>query len=480
MIKENNVKTNTMDIPDTLELPKQINRYETVNGTLYVAPEISSIVLTDEISDYIMQYLMEDNNVDHAFFAATEYFKSKYSQKEVYQSFVRLIGQINIEQFFTDTEIYSPSFEKIEKGLHLYLTKTCNLSCIHCYNDADSQKYEELSFEQLKEVVDYFAPHVINYSFSGGEPMVSPHFFPLAEYIKNTYPDKSLTLYSNGTLINSIDIANHISELFNEVQISLDGASAKTVDRVRGKDAFKRIIRGLKFLANTDKKIEELAVSICLFKFNIDDLSEHLLDLLDDIDPEKKIKSIRFSNIEEEGRGKLEMQYEKTDENIQKIVLLQKKINFSGRRIWERYQEQVLRNYFCFNKGKKRRVSTTCSFGQTLALDSNGDIYPCAIKKGDINMGNFFDKEFRNNLFATWKEYFYNHTVDKMDKCSDCDIKYYCCAGCRIKNKKTTGYYNIAPCDDAFKEKMLTKIAHDYSVNYSSSNREILHLESTL
>ena len=174
------------------------------------------------------------------------------------------------------------------------------------------------------------------------------------------------------------------------------------------------------------------------------------------------------------------MQYEKSSENISKIVLLQKKINFSGRRVWERYQEQVLRSYFCFNKDRKRRVSKTCSFGQTLALDSNGDLYPCAIKKGDINMGNFFDLAFRNNILATWKNCFYIHTVDEMEKCKDCDIKYYCCAGCRVNNRKETGFYNVAPCDDNFKKSMVEKIAHDLVFNYSKKNQDILHLESTL
>ncbi|SES91396.1 radical SAM additional 4Fe4S-binding SPASM domain-containing protein [[Clostridium] polysaccharolyticum] len=478
-MEENKVKT-TIDIPDNIDLPESVNRYETANGTLYVAKEISSIVLTDEISDYIMQILMQDSNVDHAFFKASEYFEGKHSKEEVYKSFVRLIGQMNIEQFSPKTQIYSPSFENIEKGLHIYLTKTCNLRCIHCYNDADNQRYDEISYEQLKKVVDFFAPHVINYSFSGGEPMASPCFFQLADYIKSTYPDKTLTLYSNGTLIQSQEVANHISELFSEVQISIDGASAEIVNRVRGDNAFARIIRGLKYLVHTDKKIEELAISICLFKFNIDDLHDNLCDLLETIDPEKRIKSIRFSNIEEEGRGTQNMQYEKNNENFKKIVYLQRKINFSGRRIWERYQEQVLRNHFCFNKGFQRRVSKTCSFGQTLALDSNGDIYPCAIKKSDINMGNFFDESFQKGLLETWKKYFYDHTVDKMEKCSDCDIKHYCCAGCRIKNRKITGHYNVAPCDEAFKTKMLEKIAHDLIVNYSNTSRQILKLESTL
>lgn len=480
MGKDTNSRVQEIQIPDDIFLPFNINKYNTESGVLLVAPEISSIVLTNEVGSYIVDVLRIDSNVDNAFYKAIEKFEGKYTKEQVYKTFLRLIGQMNIEQFSSNTKIYKPSFTQIEKGLHIYLTKTCNLKCIHCYNEADSCKYEEMSFEQLKEAVDFFAPNVINFSISGGEPLVSPNFFNIVKYIKDTYPDKTLSLYSNGTLIDSMEKADFISENFNEVQISIDGASEEVVNSIRGKNSFKKIIRGLKFLCNTEKPIEELAISICLFEHNIKDLCDNLLNLLDSIDKEKRIKSIRFSDIEEEGRGTKSMQYIKSEENITNLVKLQDQISFSGRRIWERFQENVFRNYFYFNKGNERRVSTTCSFGQTLALDSNGDLYPCAIKKEDIKMGNFFNKEFRESLLDTWNNCFNKHTVDEMDKCKDCDIKYYCIGGCRVKNRKSTGAYNIPDCDENKKREIIEKLAHDTMMNYSCKNRDILRLESTL
>lgn len=117
------------------------------------------------------------------------------------------------------------------------------------------------------------------------------------------------------------------------------------------------------------------------------------------------------------------MHYKQTKENIEMLTALQDKINHSGRRIWERFEEQILRNYFYFNKSDERRVSVTCSFGQTLALDSNGNLYPCAIKKADSILGNFLDEDFRKNLIKAWKGCFYKHTIDYMSKCSECDVK---------------------------------------------------------
>src|SRR6478609_217499 len=92
------------------------------------------------------------------------------------------------------------------------LTRTCNLKCVHCYTNSESKKYpDEVTTEQAKAVLDDLAefkvPAVL---FSGGEPLVRPDLFELAEYAR----DRGLhvVLSTNGTLIDQ-ETAKRLKEL---------------------------------------------------------------------------------------------------------------------------------------------------------------------------------------------------------------------------------------------------------------------------
>src|SRR3954451_21626248 len=65
------------------------------------------------------------------------------------------------------------------------ITNECNLACMHCIEESGPGKAfkNELSKEQvfdvLRQVVENDVPYL---SFSGGEPMLHPHFFEMLEY----------------------------------------------------------------------------------------------------------------------------------------------------------------------------------------------------------------------------------------------------------------------------------------------------------
>ena len=66
-------------------------------------------------------------------------------------------------------------------------TRTCNLRCRHCYMCSDGQKYDgELTTEEAKRFIDGLAEfRVPVLLFSGGEPLIRPDFFELAEYARD-------------------------------------------------------------------------------------------------------------------------------------------------------------------------------------------------------------------------------------------------------------------------------------------------------
>lgn len=136
------------------------------------------------------------------------------------------------------------------------ITRTCNLKCVHCYTDSEARKYSgELSTQQCKTVLEDLArfrvPAVL---FSGGEPLVRPDLFELADFARNL--GLHVVLSTNGTLIDA-DIARRFVQLkFAYIGISLDSATPGIHDEFRGvTGAFERAMRGFRHCVDAGQKV---------------------------------------------------------------------------------------------------------------------------------------------------------------------------------------------------------------------------------
>ncbi len=125
-------------------------------------------------------------------------------------------------------------------------TRRCNLRCIHCYANAESQKIPgEMDTEEGKafihDLADFGVPVIL---FSGGEPLVREDIFELASFAREQ--GIRLVLSTNGTLITE-QVAEKIKSVgFAEVGISLDGIGASN-DRFRGKrGAYEAALQGIR------------------------------------------------------------------------------------------------------------------------------------------------------------------------------------------------------------------------------------------
>src|SRR5664279_542448 len=124
------------------------------------------------------------------------------------------------------------------------LTRTCNLKCVHCYTNSEACKYDgELTTQQAKDVLvdlaEFKVPAVL---FSGGEPLVRPDLFELAEFARGL--DLHVVASTNGTLITPA-VAQRFKDLgFAYVGISLDSAIPAVHDEFRGVNgAFERTMK---------------------------------------------------------------------------------------------------------------------------------------------------------------------------------------------------------------------------------------------
>ena len=154
-----------------------------------------------------------------------------------------------------------PASESSDLGAPLYvawqITNECNLACLHCIEESGPGKAfrDELDeaqvFSVLEQMMDLEIPYL---SFSGGEPMVHPKFFQMVDYVCSR--DGQLKVETNGHHL-SVENCRRLKELgVKAVQVSLDGATRPSFNRIRVLGEFDRVVEGIRNLHAADVPIE--------------------------------------------------------------------------------------------------------------------------------------------------------------------------------------------------------------------------------
>ncbi len=121
----------------------------------------------------------------------------------------------------------------------------CNLKCKHCYQNAGQPSSDELSLNEQLEIVDQLARAGVSLVvLSGGEPLTNPNLETLIRKIKER--KMSVSIDSNGVLLNR-ETVQHLKELdVDSVELSLDSANAESHDQFRGLDgAFEKTLNAV-------------------------------------------------------------------------------------------------------------------------------------------------------------------------------------------------------------------------------------------
>ena len=147
------------------------------------------------------------------------------------------------------------------------ITNECNLACLHCIEESGPGKAfpDELDRDQVLRVIDDLMAHDVPYlSFSGGEPMLHPHFFEMVERV--TSRGSQLKIETNGHYLTPENCARLAALEVKAVQVSLDGATSATFGRMRVRGEFDRTIQGIRNLRAAGVAVE---VNFSPASFNI-------------------------------------------------------------------------------------------------------------------------------------------------------------------------------------------------------------------
>lgn len=114
------------------------------------------------------------------------------------------------------------------------LTRDCDLCCLHCCTDSAPGKrlHDELDAAEALEVAGEIVRNEVPYvMLCGGEPLVVPHFFMVAEVLGSA--GTALKVESNGQKFDAA-VASRLARLpIRSVQISLDGDTEEVYQRQR-------------------------------------------------------------------------------------------------------------------------------------------------------------------------------------------------------------------------------------------------------
>jgi radical SAM protein with 4Fe4S-binding SPASM domain len=270
----------------------------------------------------------------------------------------------------------------------------------------------------LNKIIQKFDKNRVIINITGGEPLLYNDFFKLLILLENKQVIKRVNIITNGVLLNGerVELINRFKKI-KEVKISLEGDSADTNDKIRGKGVFERVIFNINSVHKSLKK--GIILMFTLGSYNYRRLTEMLR-----FASELRVDGVIIERFVPMGRGNL-LKGEYLKEN-EWLTVIEDIIKFSNLD----YSPNELLPYKAFHIVLKNPVEVRgalCNLGdESMALMPNGDVYPC--RRFPTRIGNLLEDEFDEILLRLriLKE---NIIRNLKGKCKDCRIEK--CWGCR-------------------------------------------------
>ncbi|NOX32866.1 MAG: radical SAM protein [Deltaproteobacteria bacterium] len=167
------------------------------------------------------------------------------------------------------------AFSKNSSNLFFHILTKCNLSCVHCYINKEQHGDNTLDIDTIKDWLNIFSNKAgrTNLIFLGGEPTLHKDLHLAVKEAKHL-GFKSVTIDTNGYLFH--DILDKVScKDIDFLSFSLDGATKKTNDNIRGEGSYDKVMEGLKkaLLKNFS----------CSMIYTVSDMNIHELELMPDL-----------------------------------------------------------------------------------------------------------------------------------------------------------------------------------------------------
>ncbi|MCW4024345.1 MAG: radical SAM protein [Candidatus Bathyarchaeota archaeon] len=327
-------------------------------------------------------------------------------------------------------------------------THKCNLRCKHCSSNSGAVEENELTTEQALAVVDQLADaHVTALAFSGGEPLTRKDFFEVARHAA----DRGLyvSLASNGTLLTKENVQKIKDAKVNYIDISIDGATAKTHDDFRGvPGAFEKAIVGLKNCVEADICT---CIATTVGKNNMAELPA-IIDLAEQMHVER----FTYFNFIPTGRGKEHQDQDLSAKEREDVMrYLMNRMSAGCKTTILATAPQLARVALqCQGPEGTGEVTLALAHIQTVkvtkkavplgefiggcgagrlycSISPQGDVHPCVFLP--VSVGNLKAEKFRDVWLNAPLFNAFRNRANLKGSCGKCQYKYIC-GGCRARS----------------------------------------------
>ena len=314
-----------------------------------------------------------------------------FQKQNYYTHLIEVLAEINVLE--RKGYLHNDCFVQ---NLTLELTTACNLRCKHCCGMYGSKKVVSLSNARFEHIIQWAAHNGIrSLTLTGGEIFCIPDIYNKIEYIHNNF-NGALSIITNATLFTA-DKVHFIKQCVDEVNISLDGYDEPSVDFIRGKGVFRKVINSISMLH--DNGFSNITLSMVLTSDN----NKHINDFKQ-LCAELNVKPItRFFSIK--GRAL---------ENYDLLISDQEK----GQ------EDQIL---------KQINMQSICNAGiSALSIGSDGYVTLCpATEDSNIILGT---SDELDNIVKKLTHIQQTCLVDEISPCKSCNVRYFCSSKCYALN----------------------------------------------
>ncbi len=303
--------------------------------------------------------------------------------------------------------------------VHFAITNACNVGCNHCYMGSGERDTNEMDTETLKQALKKLQSiGVFHVALGGGEALLRPDLFEIAEYARDIGLVPNLTL--SGHLITE-KIAKKLA-VFGQVNLSIDGID-KSSTVFRNSKMFDLADQALTHLVNAHVNT---GINCVMGKHNFETIPK-----LFKYAKKKKVNEIEFLRLKPAGRGKDLYKKECTtyEQNIKLIPLLSK---YSKKYKIEAKIDCSFIPMLCYHNPPLDYLEKTATYGceagnVLIGAKSDGRINGCSfLPATELTLFDFHDQWHSGTYFKNLRSW---HTRAK-EPCKSCNYLNICKGGC--------------------------------------------------
>jgi len=329
------------------------------------------------------------------------FFKSNKKLSKINKEFKNILKKIDQKR--------KKEIDKISiNTAYIHMTRRCNFNCVYCYNShLEKNITMELSTKEWINIIKKLANNGLEkINITGGEPLLRKDLENIVDKANNL--GIKVDLLTNGSLLNLKRLKKMENKL-NKVIMSFDSFDKKIQSKNRNEKGYSNIIDIIEYFSKYNPK--KLIMRAVINNNNIENVKRYK----EILNKKYKIKNIKFVVF--------------IPNNLEEVALV------PDRSVIKNIEEIIEKDQFDESLNHKVPFKYYgCGGGLgIIAVDVNGDIYPCQSFLG-------YDKfKHCNILESNWKEEMKKSkqrtilsmlNINKKKECNKCNFRYLCGGGC--------------------------------------------------